>query len=97
MWKQNDVQSMLKDRKKELNQKNKNKRFDNYLEQLKKFKNDKKKLNIEDYNLLRNCLSAAHSTDSPIDRKKCTHKTIKGTVCKKYAIKIKGIFTFIMI
>jgi len=65
MWKQNDVQSMLKDRKKELNQKNKNKRFDNYLEQLKKFKNDKKKkLNIEDYNLLRNCLSAAHSTDS---------------------------------
>jgi len=43
MWKQNDVQSMLKDRKKELNQKNKNKRFDNYLEQLKKFKNDKKK------------------------------------------------------
>jgi len=42
MWKQNDVQSMLKDRKKELNQKNKNKRFDNYLEQLKKFKNDKK-------------------------------------------------------
>jgi len=65
MWKQNDVQSMLKDRKKELNQKNKNKRFDNYLEQLKKsLKTIKKKLNIEDYNLLRNCLSAAHSTDS---------------------------------
>jgi len=62
--------------------------------------NDKKKAlneNIEDYKLLRNWLSAAHSEDSPINRKQCAHLTIKGILCKKYAIKIRDIVVFIMI